>query len=154
VVIQARQTPFARSRLRPKAASCKAGGSAGQGFDRIEVRAGALIRNGTPVVETPWRQGAIAYDLRALWWCPGTSDVLGERAMPALDFHLWGPLPADHVIRTAVLRLLALKRSLDRYGFSPLAAGGEGRRPAGRVKAWMQKRHRMKMFNRSFSLTN
>jgi len=49
----------------------------------------------------------IAYDLPPLVVPPGHLMVLGTTANASLDSHLWGPLPADHVIGTAVLRYWA-----------------------------------------------
>jgi len=54
---------------------------------------GALIRNGTPVVET-WRPGADALRPTAAGGAPGHLMVLGTTEC-SLDSHLWGPLPAD-----------------------------------------------------------
>jgi signal peptidase I len=71
--------------------------------DRIEVRDGSMRRNGSVVVE-PWRLAPIDYDLAPLVVPPGHLMVLGDNRNASLDSHLWGPLPADHVIGTAVFR--------------------------------------------------
>ncbi|NQV09628.1 MAG: signal peptidase I [Cyanobacteria bacterium] len=113
--------PLLEAGYDPKAALIKRV-VAGAG-DRIEVHGGELIRNGTPVLET-WRQVPIAYELSPLVVPPGHLMVLGDNRNASLDSHLWGPLPADHVIGTAVLRYWPLNQ-LGPIRFSPLPAVGE-----------------------------
>ncbi len=71
--------------------------------DVIEVRDGSLIRNGAPVSE-PWRAEPMAYRLPPVTVPTGHLLVLGDNRNASLDSHLWGPLPADHVIGTALFR--------------------------------------------------
>ncbi|MCT0199260.1 signal peptidase I, partial [Synechococcus sp. CS-1325] len=68
--------------------------------DRIDVHDGVLHRNGTTVAE-PWLRSPIDYELAPLVVPPGHLLVLGDNRNASLDSHLWGPLPADHVIGTA-----------------------------------------------------
>ena len=77
--------------------------------DRIDVHDGVLHRNGVSVVE-PWLSTPMAYDLATLVVPPGQLLVLGDNRNASLDSHLWGPLPADHVIGTAVFRYWPLNQ--------------------------------------------
>ena len=49
--------------------------------------------------------------------------VLGDNRNASLDSHLWGPLPADHVIGTAVFRYWPWNQ-LGPIRFSPSGAMG------------------------------
>lgn len=71
--------------------------------DVIEVRDGLLRRNGSAVDE-PWRAEPMAYRLAPVTVPAGHLLVLGDNRNASLDSHLWGPLPADHVIGTALFR--------------------------------------------------
>jgi signal peptidase I len=71
--------------------------------DVIEVSEGVLRRNGE-VVEEPWRREPIDYRLPPVAVPAGHLLVLGDNRNASLDSHLWGPLPLDHVIGTAVFR--------------------------------------------------
>ena len=77
--------------------------------DSVEVRDGRLLRNGESVNE-PWRSEAIDYVMPAQTVPPGALWVLGDNRNASLDSHLWGPLPQDRVIGTAVWRYWPLKR--------------------------------------------
>jgi signal peptidase I len=79
--------------------------------DRIAVSDGQLRRNNTPVQED-WRPEPIDYELAALTVPPGHVLVLGDNRNASLDSHLWGPLPLEDVIGTAVWRYWPL----DRFG--------------------------------------
>ena len=78
-----------------------------------------LWRNGVAVQE-PWRQEAIDYDFGPVTVPPGHLLVLGDNRNASLDSHLWGPLPEDEVIGTAVFRYWPLAR-LGPIRFSDLA---------------------------------
>ena len=91
----------------------------GQAGDQVEVRSGTLWRNGVAVQE-PWRQDAIDYDFGPVTVPPGHLLVLGDNRNASLDSHLWGPLPEDEVIGTAVFRYWPLAR-LGPIRFSDLA---------------------------------
>lgn len=90
--------------------------------DVIEVRGGELYRNGTPVSE-PWRHERITYRLPPLVVPEGHLLVLGDNRNASLDSHLWGPLPVDHLIGTAVFRYWPLDH-LGPIRFSPPASPG------------------------------
>jgi signal peptidase I len=75
----------------------------------IELRDGALWRNGVRVPE-PWRQEAVDYSFGPITVPKGTLMVLGDNRNASLDSHVWGPLPQEDVIGTAVLRYWPLNR--------------------------------------------
>jgi len=77
--------------------------------DRIAVRAGALWRNGERL-QPDWIAEPIAYTLPELTVPAGTLMVLGDNRNASLDSHLWGPLPQQELIGTAVLRYWPLSR--------------------------------------------
>ncbi|MFN5195215.1 MAG: signal peptidase I [Cyanobacteriota bacterium] len=85
-----------------------------RGGDRVAVRDGRLWRNGAPL-DPDWSPVAIGYALEELTVPDGQLLVLGDNRNASLDSHLWGPLPADAVIGTAVWRYWPLSR------FGPLA---------------------------------
>jgi signal peptidase I len=77
--------------------------------DRIAVVDGQLWRNGEPVVE-PWRSEPIGYRFGPVTVPDQCLLVLGDNRNASLDSHVWGPLPAEAVIGTAVLRYWPLQR--------------------------------------------
>lgn len=79
------------------------------GGDRIEVRAGLLWRNDQPV-RPDWTTEPMDYTLAPFEVPEGQLLVLGDNRNASLDSHLWGPLPVDRVIGTAVLRYWPLQR--------------------------------------------
>ena len=91
----------------PKAALIKR--VVGQPGDAVEVRGGELLRNGTAVVE-PWRQEPIDYSFGPITVPEGNVLVLGDNRNASLDSHIWGPLPRQEVIGTAVFRYWPLNR--------------------------------------------
>jgi signal peptidase I len=91
----------------PKAALIKR--VIGQPGERIEVRDGQLYRNGV-VVEEPWRREPIDYTFGPVTVPAGHLLVLGDNRNASLDSHLWGPLPQQQVIGSAVLRYWPLQR--------------------------------------------
>ena len=91
----------------PKAAMIKR--VVGQPGDAVEVRGGELLRNGTAVAE-PWRQEPIDYSFGPLTVPEGNVLVLGDNRNASLDSHIWGPLPRQEVIGTAVFRYWPLNR--------------------------------------------
>jgi signal peptidase I len=91
----------------PKAALIKR--VVGQPGDAVEVRGGELLRNGTAVAE-PWRQEPIDYSFGPLTVPEGNVLVLGDNRNASLDSHIWGPLPREEVIGTAVFRYWPLNR--------------------------------------------
>ncbi len=81
----------------------------GTAGDRIEVRDGRLWRNGEPL-QTDWGSEAMAYSLAPVDIAAGELLVLGDNRNASLDSHLWGPLPVDRVIGTAIVRYWPLQR--------------------------------------------
>ena len=81
----------------------------GRPGDEIAVRDGQLWRNGEPVQE-PWRREPIDYNFGPVTVPAGSLLVLGDNRNASLDSHLWGPLPEQAVIGTAVLRYWPLNR--------------------------------------------
>jgi signal peptidase I len=79
--------------------------------DQVEVREGRLWRNGV-IADPDWSSGPMGYSLPPLRVPPGHLLVLGDNRNASLDSHLWGPLPANKVIGTAVWRYWPL----DRFG--------------------------------------
>ena len=77
--------------------------------DRIAVSDGQLQRNDRPVAEA-WRHEPMDYDLPALIVPAGHVLVLGDNRNASLDSHIWGPLPVDDVIGTAIWRYWPLER--------------------------------------------
>jgi signal peptidase I len=71
--------------------------------DRIEVRQGQLWRNDSPVGHD-WAAEPMDYTLAPLTVPDGQLLVLGDNRNASLDSHLWGPLPQDEVIGTAIWR--------------------------------------------------
>ena len=71
--------------------------------DQVEVRQGRLLRNGA-VVKPDTTIEPMAYTLPALTVPPGHLMVLGDNRNASLDSHLWGPLPTEDVIGTALWR--------------------------------------------------
>jgi signal peptidase I len=90
--------------------------------DVIEVRGGELFRNGSRVSE-PWRHEPIGYRLSPVVVPKGHLLVLGDNRNASLDSHLWGPLPVDHLIGTAVFRYWPPDQ-LGPIRFSPSATAG------------------------------
>jgi signal peptidase I len=91
----------------PKAALIKR--VVGQPGDEVEVRGGELRRNGSAVPEL-WRQQPIDYSFGPLTVPEGELLVLGDNRNASLDSHIWGPLPRQEVIGTAVFRYWPLNR--------------------------------------------
>jgi signal peptidase I len=79
------------------------------GGDEVEVRNGQLWRNGMPM-DPDWSNGPMGYNLAPLVVPPGHLMVLGDNRNASLDSHLWGPLPGEEVIGTAIWRYWPLNR--------------------------------------------
>ena len=77
--------------------------------DRVEVRDGVLWRNDQPA-PIDWSAEPMDYRLPILTVPPNHLLVLGDNRNASLDSHLWGPLPQQAVIGTAVLRYWPLNR--------------------------------------------
>jgi signal peptidase I len=77
--------------------------------DRIEVRDGRLLRNGEPV-DPDWTPIRMDYSLAPTVVGAGELLVLGDNRNASLDSHLWGTLPREAVIGTALWRYWPLER--------------------------------------------
>ena len=85
----------------PKAALIKR--VVGRSGDVVEVKGGQLYRNGKAVVE-PWLAEPMLYRFGPVTVPTGNLLVLGDNRNASLDSHLWGPLPNQEVIGTALVR--------------------------------------------------
>jgi len=90
--------------------------------DQVEVRQGRLLRNGA-LVKPDWSSEPMDYTLAALTVPPGHLMVLGDNRNASLDSHLWGPLPTEDVIGTALWRYWPPKR----FGPIRFSASAEAR---------------------------
>jgi len=90
--------------------------------DQVEVRDGVLFRNGIGVHEA-WLSEPIGYAMPAQTVPDGDLWVLGDNRNASLDSHLWGPLPQDRVIGTAVWRYWPMNR-FGPIRFPPQAQAG------------------------------
>ena len=77
--------------------------------DELEVRNGQLLRNSN-VVNEPWLDEPIDYTMAPVTVPEGTLWVMGDNRNASLDSHLWGTLPENLVIGTAVWRYWPLTR--------------------------------------------
>ena len=77
--------------------------------DQLEVRDGQLLRNNS-VVNEPWLDEAIDYAMPRVTVPDGALWVMGDNRNASLDSHLWGSLPDNLVIGTAVWRYWPLTR--------------------------------------------
>ncbi len=76
--------------------------------DHIEVQNGNLIRNGQ-LINEKWREEQIAYEMKSITVPDHQFWVLGDNRNNSLDSHIWGPLPEENVIGTAIWRYWPLK---------------------------------------------
>jgi signal peptidase I len=77
--------------------------------DQVEVRGGQLLRNGVSV-DPDWAAEPMDYQLAPRVVPPDALLVLGDNRNASLDSHLWGPLPRQEVIGTALWRYWPLQR--------------------------------------------
>lgn len=84
--------------------------------DTLEVRDGALWRNGSPA-QPEWAAEPMAYALGPITVAAGDLLVLGDNRNASLDSHLWGPLPQTNVLGTAIWRYWPLEH------FGPIDRG-------------------------------
>ena len=79
--------------------------------DRIEIINGQLWRNNLYIEET-WLTDPILYEMGSVIVPENEIWVLGDNRNNSLDSHLWGALPQENVIGTAIWRYWPL----DRFG--------------------------------------
>ena len=89
--------------------------------DTVEVKGGTLWRNGEPL-RPDWSGAVMDYGLPPFTVPPDHLMVLGDNRNASLDSHLWGPLPQQELIGTAVWRYWPLKR----FGPIRISAGSAG----------------------------
>jgi len=77
--------------------------------DRLEVRDGQLLRNNS-VVNEPWLDETIDYAMAEITVPQDSVWVMGDNRNASLDSHLWGALPENLVIGTAIWRYWPLPR--------------------------------------------
>ena len=77
--------------------------------DVVEVKDGQLYRNGEAALE-PWLAEPMDYRFGPVTVPAGNLLVLGDNRNASLDSHLWGPLPSQEVIGTALVRYWPLNR--------------------------------------------
>ena len=95
----------------------RASGSAGEAVkrvvglpgDTVEVKAGVLLVNGLPASE-PYLTGPMTYTMPALKLGPAEYLMLGDSRNASHDGHVWGPLPADHLVGPVALRYWPVRR--------------------------------------------
>ena len=92
----------------------------GRSGDVIEVNGGQLYRNGEAAAE-PWLAEPMLYHFGPVTVPVGNLLVLGDNRNASLDSHLWGPLPSQEVIGTALVRYWPLNR-IGLLRFSPKAS--------------------------------
>ena len=81
----------------------------GRPGDQLEVKEGQLIRNGSTIHE-PWIADRMDYAMAPVEVPQGELWVMGDNRNASLDSHLWGPLPEEDVIGTAIWRYWPLSR--------------------------------------------
>ena len=79
--------------------------------DQIAIHDGSLYRNGELIKET-WIKEQINYEMESLTVPLDSLWVLGDNRNNSLDSHLWGPLPEEKVLGTAIWRYWPI----DRFG--------------------------------------
>jgi len=77
--------------------------------DKIEVKNGHLIRNGT-LIDEPWVVEKIKYDMDQIIVPSNSLWVLGDNRNNSLDSHLWGPLTEQNLVGTATFRYWPLNK--------------------------------------------
>ena len=76
--------------------------------DKIQVSMGKLFRNGESVNES-WVAMPIDYEMAEITIPSNSLWVLGDNRNNSLDSHLWGVLPEENVIGTAIWRYWPIK---------------------------------------------
>ena len=76
--------------------------------DKLEIHNGKLLRNDKEIYE-PWIKEPIQYEMKVLEVPDQSIWVMGDNRNNSLDSHLWGPLPQENIIGTAIFRYWPLK---------------------------------------------
>ncbi len=77
--------------------------------DQIAVHNGYLYRNGK-LIEESWLQSPMKYEMDSVIVPKDSLWVLGDNRNNSLDSHLWGALPIENVIGTAIWRYWPLEK--------------------------------------------
>tara|TARA_B100000700_G_C14842315_1_gene759829 strand:- start:323 stop:943 length:621 start_codon:yes stop_codon:yes gene_type:complete len=77
--------------------------------EKIEIHDGKLFREGK-VVQENWREERIQYEMDEVKVPVNQIWVLGDNRNNSLDSHIWGGLPEENVIGTAIWRYWPLNR--------------------------------------------
>jgi len=99
--------PLLNSGYDPKAALIKR--VVGIPGDQLEVIDGRLKRNGEYANE-PWLAEPMNYSMKSIEVLPGQLWVLGDNRNASLDSHIWGGMPQQNLIGTAIWRYWPLAR--------------------------------------------
>jgi len=86
--------------------------------ETVAVQDGHLLRDGV-TVSPDWTPATMDYSQEINTVPPGQLWVLGDNRNASLDSHVWGPLPQDEVIGTAIWRYWPLNR-FGPIRFSPI----------------------------------
>ena len=76
--------------------------------DKLEIHNGKLFRNDKEIYE-PWIKEPIQYEMKVMEVPNQSIWVMGDNRNNSLDSHLWGPLPQENIIGTAIFRYWPLK---------------------------------------------
>jgi len=90
--------------------------------ETVAVNGGRLLRDGA-VIDPDWTPATMDYSQDINTVPPGQLWVLGDNRNASLDSHVWGPLPRDEVIGTAIWRYWPLNR-FGPIRFSPISEAG------------------------------
>jgi signal peptidase I len=90
--------------------------------EQVAVQGGRLYRNGQ-AMNPDWSSEPIDYELPTITVPAGHVLVLGDNRNASLDSHLWGPLPEQDVLGTAIWRYWPPQR-FGPIRFSPSLGGG------------------------------
>ncbi|MDR3633405.1 MAG: signal peptidase I [Isosphaeraceae bacterium] len=78
--------------------------------ETIEVVGGRVLINGTPLAE-PYLSGSMTYSIPPVTLAPGEYFVLGDSRNNSHDSHVWGPLPANHLVGPVKVRYWPIGRA-------------------------------------------
>ena len=77
--------------------------------DQIEITKGKLFINNKSI-EEPWIKEPIFYEMIPIIVPKNSLWVMGDNRNNSLDSHLWGPLPEENIIGTAIFRYWPLNK--------------------------------------------
>lgn len=80
------------------------------GGDRIEIVANVVYVNGSPLDEPYLAAGSFMPDMPALVVPDGHLFMMGDNRSSSSDSRVFGPVPVDHVVGEAVVRIWPIDR--------------------------------------------